>query len=145
MSAPLSPNGFVSTYVLFPLGDKRFALPATTVRELAKQDELQTFPHTTPLLTGVVLRREQIVPVCDLAPVLVGAEAPERKFFLIVSSGESRSPMAVPVTGECELTEAEQLPITGKLPPYICGLLSLKDEIVEVLDLPSALLSEVRA
>ncbi|HET9744039.1 MAG TPA: chemotaxis protein CheW [Terriglobales bacterium] len=145
MSASLSQNGAAQAFVLFPLGDKRFALPATTVRELAKQDELQTFPHTTPLLTGVVLRREQVVPVCDLAPVLVGAETPERKFFLIVSSEESNSAMAIPVTGECELTEAEQLPITGTLPPYVCGLLSLKDEIVEVLDLPSAIVSEVRA
>lgn len=145
MSAPSFQSGFAQAFVLFPLGDKRFALPATTVRELAKQDELQTFPHTTPLLTGVVLRREQIVPVCDLAPVLVGGEAPERRFFLIVSAGESNSAMAIPVSGECELTEAEQLPVTGQLPPYICGLLSLKDEIVEVLDLPSALLSEVRA
>jgi chemotaxis signal transduction protein len=125
------------TFVLFPLGKKRFALPAEQVSELARQDEPQTFPHTTPLLTGVVLRRNQIVPVADVAPVLVGADAPARKFYLVVNRpGKMRANRAaIPVTGECELSDAEQLPVTGKLPPYVCGLLSLKDEIVEVLDI----------
>ena len=124
------------TFVLFPLGKKRFAFPATQVNELARQDEQQTFPHTTPLLTGVVLRRTQIVPVADIAPVLIGPDAPARKFYLVVNrerKGKS-SCAAIPVTGECELTDAEQLPVTGKLPVYVCGLLSLQGEIVEVLD-----------
>ena len=40
-------------FVLFPLGGKRFALPASQVTELAQPDTLQTFPHTTKLLAGV--------------------------------------------------------------------------------------------
>ena len=133
-------------FVLFPLGKKRFALPARQVNELARQDEPQTFPHTTPLVTGVVLRRNQIVPVADIAPMLVGPDAPERKFYLVINrqtKGKSRT--AVPVTGECELANAEQLPVTGKLPPYVCGLLSLHDEIVEVLDFEQLMAAEVRA
>ena len=134
-------------FVLFPLGEKRFALPAESVSELARQDEPQAFPHTTPLLTGVVLRRNQIVPVADVAPVLVGSNASARKFYLIVNRrGKAKfSRTAIPVTGECELADAEQLPVTGKLPSYICGLLSLKDEIVEVLDMDRLISGEVRA
>jgi len=135
------------TFVLFPLGEKRYALSAERVRELARQDALQTFPHTTPLLTGVVLRRNYIVPVADIAPVLIGPDAPARKFFLVVNRqvcGKS-SPMAIPVTGECELADAEELPMTGELPPYVSGLLSLQDEIVEVLDIEKLLSMEVRS
>ena len=125
------------SFVLFPIGTKRFALPAGAVTELARPDRLQAFPQTTPLLAGVLLRRGRIVPVCDVAPVLVGPEAPARKFFLIANRnfGSSKEWTAVPVTGECELVNAEQLPVTGKLPKYVTGLLSLPDEIVEVLDL----------
>ena len=132
--------------MLFPLGKKRFALPAECVSELAHQDEPQAFPHTTPLLTGVVLRRNQIVPVADVAPVLVGPDAPLRKFYLVVNRpGKIRAGRAaIPVTGECELADAEQLPVTGKLPAYVCGLLSLKDEIVEVLDIEKLMSAEVR-
>jgi chemotaxis signal transduction protein len=73
------------SYVLFPLGEKRFALRAETVTELARPDSVQTFPHRTPLLTGVLVRRGKIVPVCDVAQVLVGPAAPPRKFYLIAN------------------------------------------------------------
>ena len=124
-------------FVLFPLGKKRFALPAGVVTELARPDRLQSFPHTTRMLTGVLLRRGTIVPVCDIAPVLVGPDAPTRKFFLIANRyfGHKGEWTAIPVSGECELATTELLPVTGKLPKYVIGLLSLADEIVEVLDL----------
>jgi chemotaxis signal transduction protein len=125
------------SYVLFPLGAKRFALPAEVVTELAKPDTLQSFPHATPLLTGVLLRRGRVVPVCDVAPVLIGPNAPARKFYLIANrkfqSGSEWT--AIPVTGECELVNSEALPATGRLPHYVEGLLSLQDEIVEVVSL----------
>jgi len=140
------------SYVLFPMGRKRFALPAEQVSELARprgqaQEEMQSFPHTTPLLTGVILRRNQIVPIADVAPLLVGPDAPERKFYLVVQrevQGRSAR-IAIPVTGECELAAATQQPGASKLPAYVCGLLSLSNEIVEVLDLERLLPMEVQA
>ena len=140
------------TFVLFPIGEKRFAVPADQVNELAPhqkfdQQEQQRFPHTTPLLTGVVVRRNQIVPVADVAPVLIGPQVPARRFYLIVSlnmEGDANR-MAIPVSGECELADAEQLPLTGKLPPYVSGLLSIHDEIIEVLNLDLLMSAEVHA
>jgi hypothetical protein len=77
------------------------------------------------------------VPVCDIAQLLVGANAPARKFYLIANRtfGESSEWTAIPVTGECELTSAEPVAPTDKLPPYVTALLSLGNEIVEVIDL----------
>jgi chemotaxis signal transduction protein len=124
-------------YVLFPLGKKRFALPASQVTELARPDHLQTFPHTTPLLAGVLLRRGRIIPVLDVAQVVFGPNAPARKFYLIASRtfGKEIEVTAIPVTGECELLAGEPVAPTGRLPKYVTGLLSLRDEIVEVIDL----------
>ena len=124
-------------FVLFPLGKKRFALPAETVTELARPDQVQNFPHTSPLLAGVLVRRGRIVPVCDIAPVLVGPNAPKRRFYLIATRQFGRVPewTAVPVSGECELTKCEVVAPTGRLPHYVIGLLSLEDEIIEVVDL----------
>ena len=127
----------MSRYVLFPIGKKRFALPAEEVAELAQPDRLQNFPHTTPLMTGVLVRRGQIIPVCDIAQVLVGPHAPARRFYLIAAhgTGRNRAPLALPVTGECDLATADARPQTGRLPDYVTGLLALQDEIVEVLSL----------
>ncbi|MGC2696122.1 MAG: chemotaxis protein CheW [Candidatus Angelobacter sp.] len=132
------------TYVLFPMGEKRFALPAEAVTELARPDNLQTFPHCTPLLTGVLVRRGKIIPVCDIAPVLVGPQAPVRKFYLIANCRpESRPELtAVPVTGECELASAARAPLTGKEPGYISGLLAIGNETVAIIALEKIMSAE---
>ncbi len=125
-------------FVLFPLGARRFALPSARVAELAQPDHLHTFPHTTPLLAGVLVRRGRIVPVFDVADALKMRNAPGRKFYLIATRAFANSSewTAIPVTGECELASAEVRPRAGQLPEYVTGLLSLAgSEIVEVLDL----------
>jgi chemotaxis signal transduction protein len=136
-----------NAYVLFPLGEKRFALPAESVTELARPDTLQTFPHRTPLLTGVLVRRGKIVPVCDVAQVLVGPSAPPRKFYLIANCklGPSQQLAAVPVTGECELATARLAPLTGNEPRYISGMLAMGDEIVEIVALEKLISAEAPA
>lgn len=135
------------SYVLFPLGKKRFAFPAEKVTELAQPDRLQTFPHSTPMLTGVLTRRGRIVPVCDIAQVLVGAEAPPRKFYLIATRQfEKRQEWtAIPVTGECELLGGHPVPRGSNMPEYVSGVLLLADETVEVLDLERVMAPEARA
>jgi chemotaxis signal transduction protein len=132
-----------NSFVLFPLGSKRFALPAEKVTELARPDRLQTFPHRTPMLAGVLVRRGRIVPVCDVAHALVGPEAPPRKFYLIASRQfDSRKEWtAIPVTGECELSSAEPHLPSAKLPDYVTAVLTLENEIVQVLNLEKLIAS----
>jgi chemotaxis signal transduction protein len=124
-------------FVLFPIGRKRYALPAEQVTELARMDSVHEFPSNTRLVNGVLLRRGEVIPVYDVAQVLVGDGAPTRKFYLIAKRRfkkvEERT--AIPVSGDCELKSSVLLPPTGKLAEYVAGLLSLEKEIVEVIDL----------
>src|ERR1051326_3036764 len=135
------------SYVLFPLGEKRFALPAETVTELARPDSVQTFPHRTPLLTGVLVRRGRIFPVLDFAQGLFGLAAPQRNFFWIANckSGSRQELTAVPVTGECELASAASLPLTGSEPDYVSGVLSIGNETVNVVALEKLICAEAMA
>jgi len=130
-------SGGEKSFVSFPLGARRFAFHAEDVTELAKPDRLQLFPHCTGLLAGVLVRRGRVVPVLDVAQVLVGPDAPPRKFYLIVNRqfGARQEWTAIPVTGECELISAEPVAPSGKMPHYVTGLLTLNDEIVEVVSL----------
>lgn len=125
------------SFVIFPLGARRFAFHADDVTELARPDRLQVFPHRTKMLTGVLVRRGRIVPVLDIAQVLIGPDAPPRKFYLIVNRQCNARPewTAIPVTGECELANAELIARTSTMPQYVTGCLSMGDEVVEVVAL----------
>ena len=72
MSAIDIANAKENSFVLLQIGNRRVALPAAHVAELAPPVRLHTFPHTTPLLAGVIVRRGRIVPVFDTEPVLGG-------------------------------------------------------------------------
>jgi chemotaxis signal transduction protein len=140
-------NPDASAFVLFPLGAKRFALPADRVAELAVPGSVHTVPMTTPLISGLLIRRGRIVPVCDAAAVLVGSRAGSKGLYLIAKrlfEDAAEEWTAIEVSGDCELCTAPLLPPTTRLPDYVIGLLSLKDEIVEVLDVDRLARSEAR-
>ena len=126
-----------SSFVLFPMGEKHYALPADRVTELARVDQQQVIPHTTPFVTGVLVRRGEVIPVWDIAPSLVGPDAPARKFYLIARRrfGSAEESTAIPVTGDCELLNKQMTAPVAKTASYVEGLLALENEVVEVINL----------
>ena len=136
-------NGGADSFVLLQVGNRRFALPAGIVSELAPPVRLHTFPQTTPLVSGVIVRRGHVVPVYDVGSVLLGRSASVHRFYLIARRdfANRSEPSAIPVSGECELATAEmQAPGEGR-PPYISGTLTVNGEPIEVLNL-NALVSQ---
>jgi chemotaxis signal transduction protein len=130
------------SWVLLQVGNRRFALPAESVMELAPPVRLHNFPHTSQLIAGVIVRRGRIVPVYDVAPVLCGRESSVHRFYLIADrafgtgpSTEASEPNAIPVNGECELANAEMQPRDENAPPYFAGTLAIGNENIDVLDL----------
>jgi chemotaxis signal transduction protein len=137
-------NAARSSFVLLRIGNKRFALPADTVTELAPPVRLHAFPHKSPLIAGVVVRRGRIVPVYDAGPVLIGRESPTHRFYLIARRefGGTSEPSGIPVNGECELAAAEMLPPDDGAPNYVAGKLSIGGESVPVLNLEAVLTAQ---
>lgn len=132
-----------NSYVLLQVGNRRFALNADLVSELAPPVRLHNFPHTTPLVVGVIVRRGRIVPVYDVGPVLLGRSSPSHRFYLIarrrfVNPSEAG---AIPVTGECELASGQAHPPEMGRQRYIVGTLPIGSEDVDVLDLEALLTS----
>jgi chemotaxis signal transduction protein len=125
------------SWVLLQIGNRRFALPALSVMELAPPVRLHHFPHTSPLITGVIVRRGRIVPVYDVAPVLCGRESSVHRFYLIAQRefGKNKEASAIPMNGQCELATAEMLPPAAESPNYFAGKLEIQDEDIAVLDL----------
>jgi chemotaxis signal transduction protein len=115
-------------------------LPREGVAELIASPQLFAFPHTTPLITGVVLRRGRILPVLDLGPGVSGALSPSTRFFLVVERHLSDVPekCAIPVQGACELVTGIMLPADNP-DGFVTGHLDLNGEQIEVLDLEKAI------
>lgn len=135
MSAPAA--NAAGSFVVLQVGNRRFALPAEHVAELAPPVRLHTFPHESPLVIGVIVRRGRIVPVYDVAPILIGRASGTHRFYLIASRkfGQAAEPSAIPLHGECELATGEAGTPEPGSPAYVAGSLAVGDARVPVLDL----------
>ena len=123
--------------VLLRLGERRFALAAEQVAELAAPSRVFRFAHRTPGIDGVILRRGRVVPVCDVAECLTGKRLTTRRFYLIAARrhGQSMDWVAIPVSGQCELIRADLTPAGSSDSPHVAGWLSHAGEVIEVLNL----------
>jgi chemotaxis signal transduction protein len=131
------------SYVLLQIGDRRFAMSAENVSELAPPVRLHEFPHTTPLVAGVIVRRGRIVPVYEVSSVLTGKRSSAHRFYLIArrNFGALSESSAIPVSGECELATAEIQPPSADGPEYISGSLMIGEERIDVLDMEALVTS----
>jgi chemotaxis signal transduction protein len=138
-------NSLVPSFVVFQVGTRRVALSRDCVAELVASPLLFSFPHTTPLITGVALRRGRIIPVLDLGPGVLGAPSPATRFFLVVERRISNisERCAIPVQGECELVAGIMLPAVGQ-DEFVTGCLALNEELIDVLDLEKAVAAGIR-
>jgi chemotaxis signal transduction protein len=123
--------------VLLRLGERRFALAADQVAELAAPSRIFRFAQKTPQIDGVILRRGRVIPVCDIAEQLIGKKLTQRRFYLIAMrrQREGLDWVALPVSGECELIQADLTPASASDSPHVAGWLSHQGEVIEVLSL----------
>jgi chemotaxis signal transduction protein len=129
-------NARENSFVLLQIGDRRVALPANLVAELAPPVRLHTFPHTSKLIAGVIVRRGRIVPVYDAGLVLGGKTPSSQRFYLIARRqiGKAVELGAIPVNGECELAFGEMQPPAMDRPAYVAGTLAIGEELLDVLN-----------
>jgi chemotaxis signal transduction protein len=135
MSATESTHG--SSFVLLQVGNRRVALPADLVAELAPPVRLHVFPHTSKLIAGVIVRRGRIVPVYDAGVVLGDRRSSSQRFYLIArwQIGNADELGAIPVNGECELAAGEMQPPAMNRPEYVAGTLAVGEDSFDVLNL----------
>lgn len=127
-----------AAFVLLRLGEQRFAVRAESVEELAGSSRFQKFPHKTPLVEGVIVRRKRLIAVRDVASVLTGRPVASHRFYLIVRQryGTVNEPEAIPVTGDCELLSGViPMPRGEHQPEYFAGIIDLAGEQIPLLDL----------
>jgi chemotaxis signal transduction protein len=134
----IAENARENSFVLLHIGDRRVALPAGLVAELAPPVRLHAFPHTSKLITGVIVRRGRIVPVYDAGLVLGSrGSSSSHRFYLIARRqiGQASELGAIAVNGECELATGEMQPPAMDRPAYVAGTLAVGEDSLDVLNL----------
>lgn len=136
-AAPAIAQETTQSFVLLRLGERRFALPASQVAELVAPSRVFRFPHKSPALDGVILRRGRMIAICDIADRLNGKKLTTRRFFLLATRkfGAQLDWIAIPVSGECELITTDMMGSGSNDSPYVAGWLSHGGEVIEVLSL----------
>lgn len=140
-------NAQNDSFVLLQLAGQRFALPAGLVAELAPPVRLHSFPHTSPHLSGVIVRRGRILPVYDAARALSGKSSLAHRFYLVARRqfGEAFEMSAIPVDGECELVTSDLRAPAASAPSYISGEITAAGESVGVLNIEVLIQSHSQA
>lgn len=92
-------------YVVFPLGGRRYALDSSRVSELLMPGMVYEFPHRTPSLEGVLVRRDTVIPVCDVRRAF--GPGGRRRLYVVVKCQLQERPeiVAIPVCGDCQLVQ----------------------------------------
>jgi chemotaxis signal transduction protein len=130
------------SFVLLPVGSRRIAFPAESVIELVAPGKVQTFPHGTPWISGVLVRRNRVVPVCDVTQLFGENASAASRFYLIAEwkDQNERDWCAIPVCGECELASASLETVqpedsASEHPFFVTGAISVEREKIEVVNL----------
>lgn len=136
-SAPIQASEFAQSFVLLRLAERRFALPASQVAELVAPSRIFRFPHRSPAIEGVILRRGRMIAITDISERLNGKKLTMRRFFLLATRkfGTQLDWIAIPVSGDCELVTTDIMESSANDSPHVAGWLSHSGEVIEVLKL----------
>lgn len=121
--------------VTFALGQREYATPLTSIREVVRLEGLADLPGMTPPLAGVLDLRGTALPVLDLR---LGDKL-SRGDVLVMDSDDS--PVGVAVDHVRAVVDADELGQGGalgdELPSYVQAVLRGKLGPVFLVDLPA--------
>nr|UXE44625.1 hypothetical protein Hi04_10k_c2835_00030 [uncultured bacterium] len=123
----------MSGLVTFVLGEREYATPLSSIREVVRLEGLTDLPGMTPPLAGVLDLRGTALPVLDLR------SSDEGRGDVLVMEGVE-SPVGVAVDRVSAVVEAEDLgqgsDAGDELPSYVHRVLRGKNGPVFLVDLP---------
>ena len=120
-------------FVTFPLGVERYALDSCQVKELLMPSRVHSFPHTMRAIEGVLVRRGNVIPVCDLCGAF--GYAAGRSFYVVAQCNYAGriETIAFPVSGDCQLVQGQREVLQDVT--FVTGLLRTEGSTIPLLDL----------
>lgn len=141
-------------FLLFHLGDQRYAISAGEVREILPVVAIRPIAHAPEGVAGVADYRGTPLPVVDLARVVLSraAEARLSTRLVVVALGDAgREPQLLGLIAErvtevvrCAPTDFQPCGVTSEHAPYLGPIARLNDVLVQRIELGRLLPAPVR-
>jgi purine-binding chemotaxis protein CheW len=128
--------------VTFVLGEREYATPLSSIREVVRLEGLADLPGMTPPLAGVLDLRGTALPVLDLriGSATAPATGADARGDVLVLEGDDGQMVGVAVDKVRAVVEQDELTEAGdagqELPPYVVQILRHAGGPVFLVDLP---------
>lgn len=141
-------------FLLFQLGEQRYAIAAGEVQEILPLVAIRPVAHAPEGVVGVADYRGTRLPVVDLARLVLSRPAESRLStrMVVVSVGDAKGePQLLGLIAErvtevvrCAATDFQPCGITSGQAPYLGSMARLNDVLVQRIDLDQLLPAPVR-
>jgi purine-binding chemotaxis protein CheW len=130
----------MSKVVIVRTGNEEYAIPLQAVVSIEKIEGITPIPQAPDYVTGMIEKRQQVIPVVDLAYIfyLHFMKLDESTRLVVVQSGEH--PIGILVNEAKEIIEipSEKIKqigfITSPATAYILGVASLNGSLVTIIN-----------
>ena len=134
----LRDDTLTAAYLIFVLGQQRYALPVSSVIEVAAMVELVKTTNQRPEVLGVANRHGEVLPMLDLRLVFGHEAAPidTTTLFIVARHGETQVGLVV---DEIRQIEYFAMNPTGRTRPgerFIDDLVTHDESVIQIVALP---------
>lgn len=124
----------------FDLSGRRFALPASAVREVVRAVAIAPLPKAPPIVEGVINVRGTLVPMLDIRQRFGLSPAPvaPEQHLLIAQAGSRVVALRVDRAADLVSVEEEAIESAARVVPgieYVAGIAKLPDGVLVIHDL----------
>ncbi len=124
----------------FALGGRRFALPASAVREVTRAVAIAPLPKAPPIVEGVINVRGAVVPMLDMRQRFGLSPAPvaPEQHLLIAQAGGRVVALRVDRAGDLVSVDEAAIESAVRVVPgveYVAGIAKLPDGLIVIHDL----------
>ena len=126
--------------VVFPIGEDRYAVPTSVVREVVSEPRLTRLPTAPATLLGVFNLRGEVIPMFDTAALLGIGTLADAPIAVVVNT--TAGPAALVVTGLPKFVVLETEAGTSELRGTV-GVYTMDDGVAVMLDIEAMLVPHV--
>ena len=126
--------------VVFPIGEDRYAVPTSAVREVVSDPRLTPLPTAPAVLLGAFNLRGEVIPMFDTAALLGIGKLSDIPIAVVVNT--SAGPAALVATGLPKFVELEAETGASELRGTV-GVYALEEGMAVMLDIEAMLVPHV--